>query len=268
VLPGLGYASAGAGAGARFDRWVQLWGVRSAAKMPASRTVFQNESDRAVVLGNGALSHRAGRLIHGWGVDLNRFSRPLRQADPPVVLMVSRMLWAKGVGEFVEAAKSCRARANIRFALVGDTDTGNPTHVPRRQLEMWREEGAVEWWGHRDDIPDLLAGATVVVLPTRYGEGAPQSLIEACAAGVPVVASDLPGCREVVEQGVNGYLVPPGDVRGLTEAIAQIVADPDLQARMGAHGRAIAHDRFSVGHILADYLEVYRELGLEASVAR
>ncbi len=267
ALPGLGYAFSDRGLGARLDRWVQRMGIRQAARRRDSLTVFQNEADRALVLGGGTLALRAGRVIPGWGVDLARFSRPHQPADPPLVIMISRMLWGKGVGDFVQAASLALAQSHARFALVGDPDLGNPSYIPSRQLEAWQMQGPVEWWGHRQDISDLLARACVAVLPTRYGEGAPQSLIEAAAAGVPIVASDIPGCRQVVVNGINGYLVPPGDIKALAQAISHIVQDPDMRARMGENGKAIARERFALDRVLPWYAEVYKELGLEADLS-
>jgi glycosyltransferase involved in cell wall biosynthesis len=173
------------------------------------------------------------------------------------------MLWSKGVEDYVKAAQICRENSGARFVLVGDPDLGNPAPVPTEQLEAWNRTGWVEWWGHRDDIPEVLAQAAILVLPSRYGEGVPQALIEAAAMGIPIVASDLPGCREVVEHGVNGLLVPPGDIRRLVEAILGLLRDPDLRRRMGKQGRELARQQFAVDRIAEQYREVYRVLGLK-----
>ncbi len=266
VLPGLGHAFSRGGPGARLDRSVLRWGVRRAASRPRSLTVFQQQSDQRVILGRGGRALRASRLIPGWGVDLTRFSNSGRPTDPPLVMMVSRMLWSKGVGDFVEAARLCRETTNVRFALVGDPDPGNPAPVPVGQLESWQQENVVEWWGRREDIPEVLGQAAIVALPSRYGEGVPQSLIEAAATGVPIVASDLPGCREVVEDRRNGILVGPGDVQELAQAVLRLVREPELRRQMGARGREIARERFATDRIVARYADVYREMGLPCSL--
>ena len=159
-------------------------------------------------------------------------------------------------------AGRCRAAGDARFILVGEPDPGHPDRVPIQQLEALQEAGAVEWWGHRDDIPEVLAQAALLVLPSRYGEGVPQALIEAAAAGVPIVTSDLPGCRAVVGHEVNGRLVPPGDVDGLAHAVLGMLGDAHMRAAMGAQGMRLARERFTVEAILARYVDAYRALGL------
>ena len=261
VLPGLGHAFSTRGASAWIYRQVLLWGVRRAAAQPGALTVFHQQADQERMLGSGGRA--ISRLIPGWGVDLTRFSQVAQTQDPPLVVMVSRMLWSKGVGDYVEAAQICRAVTSARFVLVGDPDMGNPAPVPTGQLEVWHQAGAIEWWRHRDDIPEILARASVLVLPSRYGEGVPQALIEAAAMGVPIVASDLAGCREVVEDGKNGWLVPPGDVGGMADAVLSLLRDSGLRQQMGAQGRELARQRFAVDQILGQYGEAYRTLGLE-----
>ncbi len=262
VLPGLGHAFVTRGLTGAIDRSVMRWGVRRAAVRPQSLMVFHQEADRQMMLGASGQLRRASRIIPGWGVDLTRFTLVGRGQHPPLVVMVSRMLWSKGVAEFVEAARLCRESTDARFILVGDPDPGNPGPVPPPQLQAWQRSGAVEWWGHRDDIPEILSQASLVVLPSMYGEGVPQSLIEASAARLPVVASDVPGCREIVKDGVNGLLVQPGAIVELAGAIRSLLADPTLRAEMGRRGREIAQERFSIPGILAQYVSAYRELGL------
>lgn len=263
VLPGLGHAFSASGVPAWIDRHALLWGIRWAASRRRALTVFHQAADRERILGRGGATRRRCRIIPGWGVDLARFSRASRAQEPPLVVMVSRMLWSKGVGDYVQAAQICREATDARFVLVGDSDPGNPFPIPTGQLEDWHKTGWIEWWRHRDDIPEVLAQASVFVLPTRYGEGVPQALIEAAAIGIPIVASDLPGCREVVEQGVNGWLVPPGDSGRLAEAILGLLRDPELRRRMGAEGKELARQRFAGERIEAQYGDVYRELGLD-----
>src|SRR5260370_15270243 len=136
------------------------------------------------------------------------------------------MLWIKGVKEFVEAAKLLRAKGVIaRFVLAGDTDTNNPSCVPRKQLLEWQDSGIVEWWGHQRDMPQVFKQANLVCLPSHGGEGVPKVLMEAAACGRAIVTTDVPGCREIVRQGVNGFIVPPGDALALTGAIEHLLND-------------------------------------------
>ena len=263
VLPGLGHAFSSRGLLASVDQRVLHWGVGWAAARPRSITVFHQPADEETMLGRGSRTRGRTAVIPGWGVDLARFSPVSRPAGPPLVVMVSRMLWSKGVEDYVKAAQICREDSGARFVLVGDPDLGNPAPVPTRQLEAWHQTGWVEWWSHRDDIPEVLAQASVFVLPSRYGEGVPQALIEAAAMGIPIVASDLPGCREVVEDGGNGLLVPPGDVERLAEAIGGLLRDPELRQKMGEKGRELVARRFAPEQIVARYADAYQELGLD-----
>src|SRR5206468_1936880 len=150
-------------------------------------------------------------LIRGSGVDCQTFHPREEPTGRPMVLMASRLLWDKGVRHFVEAARQIRkSDDSARFVLAGEPDFGNPEAIPVPQIQAWVQEGAIEWLGRRDDMPDLLAKASVVVLPTMYGEGVPKILLEAAATGRPIVATDVRGCREIVKHGINGLLVPPG----------------------------------------------------------
>ena len=263
VLPGLGRAFASSDLTSVFDRSIIRWGVGWAAGRPNSRVVFHQSSDRVRLLGLSGASLSNTALIPGWGVDLHRFSVSRVLQTPPLVVMISRMLWTKGVLEFVEAAASCQRVLKARFVLVGGTDEGNPDAIAASKLEAWSSLGSVEWWGHRQDIPEILSKASVCVLPTKYGEGVPQSLIEAAAAGVPTVASDIPGCREVITQGRNGLLVPPGDSERVAEAVLSLLQAPGLSAKMGRAGREIARERFSPTVILDAYRRLYEDLGLD-----
>lgn len=228
-----------------------------------SRVIVQNEDDLERLTSSATLRARA-LLIPGAGVDLETFSPRPEPDGPPCVLLASRMIWKKGVGEFVEAARRLRAEdPQLRFRLAGDSDPGNPAAIARAQLAAWHEEGAVEWLGQRDDMAALIAASHVFCLPSRYGEGVPKSLIEAAAAGRALVTTDMPGCRDIVRDGENGLLVPPGDVEALTEALGRLLADPALRRRLGARGREIACERFGLKDIVKATLAVYDELVLE-----
>lgn len=198
------------------------------------------------------------RLIRGAGVDLQVFQpRPFPEG-PVVVVMASRMLWDKGVAEFVDAARRLRAVTGARFVLVGESDAANPRAVSPAQLAAWSDEGAVEWWGRRDDMPATFAGSHIVCLPS-YREGIPKVLLEAAASGRPIVTTDAPGCREVVRHEDNGLLVPPRDVEALAGALRSLIADPGLRGRMGGRGRQIAETEFGVAAVAQQTLAVYRE---------
>ncbi len=175
-------------------------------------------------------------------------------------MLAARMLWDKGVGEFVEAARRSRqAGVSARFALVGDPDPGNPASVPEATLRAWQKESVVEQWGQHDDMPAVFHAAHVVCLPS-YREGLPKVLLEAAACGLPIVTTDAPGCREVVRGGDNGFLVPVRDAPALAVALRRLIENPELRAQMGHRSREIALAEFSSEQVIAETLAVYREL--------
>jgi glycosyltransferase involved in cell wall biosynthesis len=256
---GLGYVFISDDLLARVIRVFIKWGLRAALAQATSVAVFQNAEDRDRFVREGLVAAARASVVRGSGVDTEAF-RPQESAEHvPIVLMASRMLWDKGVGEFVEAARRLIQEGHTaRFVLVGRSDEHNPAAIPKRQLHRWQEEGIVEWWGHRDDMPQVLASATIVVLPS-YREGLPKILLEAAAAGKAIVATEVPGCREIVRNGVNGCLVPAKDSVALTRAIARLLGDPGLRADMGARGREIAVKEFSVGTVVGEMLSLYRQ---------
>ena len=199
-------------------------------------------------------------LIRGAGVDLNRF-RPVAKNNPyPVIGLVARMLFDKGINEYVTAAHELHDEGVVaRFLLVGDADPMNPTSIPVKTLEAWHGKKGLEWLGWREDIPELLERIDVMCLPS-YREGLPKSLIEAAASGLPIVTTDTPGCREVVRHGYNGFLVPVGDPHTLAKVLKQLIQDPKLRDRMGARGAGLAAEEFSSSRVIAETLSLYEKL--------
>ena len=162
--------------------------------------------------------------------------------------------------EFIEAAQLLVKQGCVaRFCLVGDIDPDNPASLTAEELVRLSRETGVECWGHSSDMPSTLARATVVVLPS-YREGLPKVLLEAAASGRAVVTTDVPGCRHAIEPGVTGLLVPPRDGVALSEAIGQLLRDPELAASMGRAGRRLAEDEFDVSLVVRRHLEIYAEL--------
>src|SRR5215470_14768659 len=226
----------------------------------STQTVFQNQADRARLVNDGLAPVARTHVIPGSGVDVKKFT-PAAARSPDgeiVVLMAGRLLFDKGVAEFVETARKLRdGRFKTRFWIAGKADEGNPRCVPAEVLDQWRREGAVELLGHRDDMPELLQQASIAVLPS-YHEGVPRFLLEAAATGLPLVGSDIEGCRTIIQDGVNGLLVRPRDAESLMRAISRLVSDPDLRARMGAASRDVAVAEFEEEAILDGYEAVYR----------
>lgn len=261
ALAGLGYLASSRTLKARILRPAVWAALRRALHGERHRLIVQNPEDRDVLLAAGLVAPEQLVLMRGVGVALDLFVPSPEPPGPPVVLLPARMLWAKGVGEFVAAARLLRQRGlEARFVLAGRADTDNPTAVPLAQLDRWAAGGEVEWWGHREDIAAALRECAVVCLPTTYGEGVPKALLEAAASARPIVATDTAGCREVVRDGSNGLLVPPHDVPALGEALAKLLADPALRARMGAAGRARAEADFDEQVIVRHTLRLYAEL--------
>lgn len=261
ALAGLGFIFSSASPRARLLRLLIRPLLAFVLRGGRGRVILQNPDDIAALSGAGLVAPETVRLIKGAGVDTVRFPAMPFPPGRPLVVLASRMLWNKGVGDFVALARMSRAAGvDARFALVGESDAGNPAAVPERQLEEWRRSGDVEWWGRRDDMPEVFGMASLVCLPSTYGEGVPKALIEAASCGRPVVAYDVPGCREIVRDGENGFLLTPGDVAGMAAVVARLLADADLRADMGRKSRAIACDEFSDVVVHARTLEVYREL--------
>ncbi len=260
LLTGLGYVFTVDSFKTRLLRTAIKWAGRIAFRHSNQRIVFQNPDDRLVFTECGIVPAEDTLLIRGSGVDVSLF-RPRPEPDgPPLVVLASRMLSDKGIAEFVEAARTLKlSGVNATFALVGDTDPNNPSAIPTAQLEEWRDSGAVEWWGQQSDMKGVLARSHVVCLPS-FREGAPKVLMEAAACGRPIVTTDAPGCREIVRNGENGFLVPVRNSEALAAALRQLIENADLRCRMGARSREIAVEEFSLERVIGATLDVYHEL--------
>lgn len=223
-----------------------------------SAVIVQNDDDAAVLRKMG-IANKCIIMIKGSGVNTVDYAPQPESSDIPMVLLPARMLWDKGVGEFVDAAGQLKRRGvNARFVLVGEPDAENPASVPEQQLIAWQKDGGVEWWGRREDMPQVLAQSHIVCLPS-YREGLPKSLLEAASCGRPIVTTDVPGCREIVRDGDNGILVEARNSMALADALAKLLADPELRQRMGQRGRELVLDEFSQERIVAQVLALYRE---------
>lgn len=263
AIAGMGYVFTSGDARARLLRPLVRMLMHLALGGGGARLVLQNPDDVALFERAGFVDRGRVRLIPGSGVDCARFAprRDVRDPDAPLrVLLAARLLWDKGLAEFVEAARLLRDQGTaIEFLLAGDPDPGNPAAVPEETVRGWVEAGLLRWLGHVDDMPAVLAGADVAILPS-YREGLPKGLIEAAACALPLVATDVPGCREVVSDGIDGLLVPPRDGAALAQAITRLHRDPALAARLGGAAREKALARFDERIVVADTLAVYREL--------
>jgi glycosyltransferase involved in cell wall biosynthesis len=218
---------------------------------------FQNEEDRDLFVARRLVAPERARLLPGSGIDLDRFTPAAARAGGPFVfLLIARLLWDKGVREYVEAARIVRRQMpDARFQLLGFLDVENRTAVPRSEVEAWVDEGLIEYLGVSDDVRPQIAAADCVVLPS-YREGLPRTLLEAAAMARPLIATDAPGCRQVVRDGVNGRLCAVRDAASLAEAMLAMLRTPaDERLRMGAAARRIAETEYDEKVVVQRYIE-------------
>jgi glycosyltransferase involved in cell wall biosynthesis len=260
-VAGLGFVFSSKAAYAKILRLLIGPLLRYALRQPRALTIVQNGDDAQLLADEIGVARDRIRLVKGSGVDLAQFSNSRKESSPPIVLLASRMIKEKGIDDFVSAAARLR-QDNIpaRFVLAGAPDPENPHSIPEAVLRQYDEDGIVEWWGHRDDIPEIIREAAIVCLPTTYGEGIPKTLIEAAAGGCPIVAYDVPGCREIVTDGDNGVLVSAGDIDQLAQALKQLLKNPEQRKCMGARGRKLVEAEFAQEIIVAQTLAIYSEL--------
>ena len=246
----------------RIARWMSLsirWILARFLNTSHCRVIVQNPDD-AELLKEAGVTESYLRMIRGAGVDTSEFSPFPEPPEPICVVLASRILWDKGVSEFVKAARQLKKEGvKASFILVGNPDLDNPASVPEATLNAWQKEEVVEWWGHRDDMVAVFHAAHIVCLPS-YREGLPKVLLEAAACGRPIVTTDVPGCRAVVREGENGLLVPARNAQALSEALRCLIKNPELRAQMGRRSREIMLKDFSSEKVIAQTLSVYKEL--------
>lgn len=264
AVSGLGYVFLSSGLRARTRRELLRRAYRLAFTTPNSAVILQNDDDEATLRELGALDGARVTKIRGSGVDLSKFPpAPEPTSEPPLVVLPARLLVDKGIREFVDAARLLRDRGvRARFALVGGEDEGNPAGVPHAELQRWLAEGLVEWWGHRGDMPAVIASANVVCLPS-YREGMPRALLEAASVGRAIVTTNVPGCRDAVAGGAIGVLVPVKDAAALAGGLESLIRSPEERHRLGALAARHALEKFSDDEVLARHLELYRSLLLK-----
>ena len=261
AITGLGQMFVATQGPLRLLRPIILSLLRIAMQHRNARVIVQNRSDRKFLVDNRVVDIGNTVLIQGSGVDLTLFRLAPEPEGDPVVILPSRLIWEKGIQEFVDAARQLKdQRVAARFALVGNTHPSNPRAVPEETLRGWAAAGVVEWWGRREDMPEVMARSHIVCLPSKYGEGVPKVLLEAAAAGRPVVATDTAGFREVVENGVEGLLVPAADSAALAGALRRLIETPDERKAMGRSARIGAEVAFGVDEVIRRTLEIYNEL--------
>jgi glycosyltransferase involved in cell wall biosynthesis len=271
TLTGMGYVFSSRSPLALGLRPVDL-ALQAAASRAASMTVFQNRDDQALFMRLRLAREDASTMVPGSGIDtallqsrrppaeeLESLRRELGIEHTRVVTMVSRLVRTKGVAEFCAAARAVRTeRPDCTFLLVGPLSSEGWQAVSRREVEGNPD---VRWLGPRHDVPALLALSDVFALPTFYREGVPRALLEAAALGLPLVSTDMPGCRDVIRDGWNGILVPPRDAPALAEALLRLLdAEPDELRQMGERSREHVERDFTLEHVADSYARIYRRL--------
>ena len=247
--------------------------LRGALAGQRNQLILQNPDDARVFEQHRLISSERIHLIRGSGVDGRRFhvAPANRSAIDEAsddrsacrVLFAARLLWAKGIDHYVASARRLAAD-NVEFLVAGTTDPGNPGSVSDRQVAAWKQEGKVTFLDHVDDMQGLLQRVDVVVLPSVYGEGVPRILVEAAATGLPLIAYDVPGSREIVKDGVNGFLLPKGDQEGLSRAIGELLEEPMLRRSMGRRSRELFDQEYDQEIVVGKTISVY-QLALSAS---
>lgn len=258
AFAGLGYLGASPSLKARVLR-LAIWQLfRFALNRPRHYVLVQNRDDEDLLVTKLNVDPEKITVIRGSGVDIDLFQPTPEPVARPVVLLASRMLWIKGIQEFVEAARLLwKSSLDARFVLAGDSDPENHSCVPRHQLMEWQASGIVEWWGQQLDMPRIFEQSNVVCLPSHGGEGVPKVLMEAAASGRAIVATDVPGCRDIVRDGVNGLLVQPKNVNALANAVEYLVKNPSRRSQMGIQGRQIVLREFSQDEVSRQTLKLY-----------
>lgn len=259
MVAGLGYMFTGNSIGKRLGRLLYKAGLRC-----AHRVLLLNSSNAEKLVGEGFIQSDRALLLHGGeGVDLTRFPYVENRFDTVRFLMVARVLYDKGYSEYVEAASVVKCKyPDVEFGLLGPLDETSPMAVPKSVVEKDVADGKISYFGVTNDVPGWLSrDGVVVVVVSSYHEGLNRSLMEACAMARPCITTDIPGCRETVNDGVNGYLVPMKDSHALAEAILRFIELPvDRKRAMAEAGRQLAVERFDVRKVLDIYDRIIEKI--------
>ncbi|MFA5983872.1 MAG: glycosyltransferase family 4 protein [Methylococcaceae bacterium] len=226
------------------------------------KIIFENKDDQHYFVTTRLCHASEAVTILGAGVDTALYyPSPEMVSDTPVILFAARLLWDKGLGDLVQAGRNLRT-LGVKFIIqvAGIIDASSNRAIAIRVLEDWHKEGVIEWLGMQTNMPELINRSHIIVLPSFYGEGVPRILIEAAACGRPIITTNMPGCREIVRQGINGFLISPHDVDALGQALLALINNPELRLSMGAQGRELVVSQFSEAQVIKETLVLYQEL--------
>jgi glycosyltransferase involved in cell wall biosynthesis len=262
AVTGLGYLFVAAGVRARLMRKILLVALRLLGRRPGVTWLVQNPDDGALLAARRVAPAERIALIRGSGIDLTRY-RPLPDPAGPVVVIAcaTRLLRIKGVGDLVAAFRLLRARGSeVRLLIAGEPDPENPSAIPEAEILGWATEPGIEWLGRVEDVRELWIQAHIATLPSWGGEGIPMTLLEAAACGRPLIATDVPGCREIAHQGINALLVPVGAIDALADAMERLASDAALRVRFGKASRQLVESDLSAEQVGAHTAALYRKL--------
>ncbi len=268
AVTGLGHVFISQSLRARILRPLVKGLLRQALLGKGSRLILQNPDDRSLFFQHKLVHPERIHLIRGSGVDTERFA-PVRRRRAHKgrgkfrVLLAARLLWEKGIREYVEAAELLAHRSDeLEFLLAGAADPGNPSAVPEQDIRRWQESGRLTVLGHVENMQQLMSEVDLMVLPS-WREGTPRGLLEAASMALPIITTDAPGCREIVENGKNGFLVPIGDAVALAEKIEYLLENPEICLRFGTAGREKVCKEFDQEIVFRQTWEVYCSLGIQ-----
>ena len=274
TIPGLGYIFSDTEKERKFLRTIVLLLYKIAGKL-SDFMFFQNEDDKRLFINHKIVSKDKTSVTPGSGVDTQHFSQDKinkkiidqikmdinYKPHQIIILMVSRMLYDKGIAELAECSERIKEiKPEVRFLLAGPLDPSNPGHIPLEVIEKWQRENKIEYLGRRSDIRELIDLSDIAVLPTYYREGKPKFLLEAASMGKPVITTDVPGCRDIVENGENGILVPIKNVESLFTAVIKLINNSELRRKMGEISRKKAEKEFDEKIVIEQTLKVYDRL--------
>lgn len=260
TMAGLGFLFRSEGTKSKFVGFMMSPFLRFVLRHKAAEIIFQNQDDRDLLIDRSFVRAYQTHLVLGSGVDTDKFKpAPFEQSDEPLILMPTRLVREKGVSVFIKAARMLHQQGvKARFQIAGGITKHNPRAISEEKMRGMLHESRVEWLGHVSDMPALLKKAYCVAYPSNYGEGVPRVMLEACASAKPIVTTDHPGCRETVEDGVNGFLVPTKNAKAVAEALKKIIEDPALCESMGKASRKRAEDKFAISHIVDQTVALYK----------
>ena len=256
---GMGYLFSSSDRKARFLQPIIRFMLRRILNLRSTHVIIENDEDCASLVSGKFVKAANIQVIKGAGVDLDSYQATPENLETQVVTMFARVLRDKGVLDFVAAANIVHTQfPKAVFQLVGDCDLGNPTSFSEHEVRSWESAGSITWLGYRTDVPALLASSNIVCLPS-YREGLPKTLIEACAAQRAIIATDVTGCREVVNHGSNGLLVPVRNPEQLAAAISQLLGDQVQRTTFAKNGRLRAENEFASPIVIEQTLAVYKK---------